>query len=109
MYQFVDEFLRDIPVIDYEKSSECNWNVFWVVIAKAMKKYQQTSVDKISFDANHIAHYVCFCRERKDCLDHFFVTTDKNLYNSRMMIQKAVCKELDEQIQINIRSIWHFG
>lgn len=32
MYQFIDEFLRDAQEIDYEKSSECNWNAIWVVI-----------------------------------------------------------------------------
>lgn len=108
MYQFVDEFLRDAQKIDYEESTECNWDAILVAIIKAMTKFQQTSVDRISFDANHIAHYVCFCRERKDCSDHFFVTTDKKLYNNGAMIQKTVCKAFDEQIQINMRLIWHF-
>jgi len=108
LYQFVDEFIRVAQEINYEKSTEFNWAGILVVVTRAMKKFQQTSINRISFDANHIAHYVCFCWDKKDCCDHFFVTTDNNLYENKVKIQKDICAAFDEQIEINIRNIWNF-
>ena len=108
MFQFVEEFLIGAKEINYEKSTKCNWDAILVVITRAMQKFQQTRSDKISFDANHMTHYVCFCREKKNCSNHFFATTDKNLYGNREIIQRDICKTFEEQIQINIVSIWNF-
>ncbi|KYK31356.1 MAG: hypothetical protein HXS48_26595 [Theionarchaea archaeon] len=107
LYQFIREFLRNAKKLDYE-NSEYNWNLIFDVVAGEIMMYQQKQLTKISFDANHITHYVCFCLEKGSDLAHFFITTDRNIYKVKQKLQRAVCNALDDEVHINIEIIWNF-
>ncbi|MBU7047006.1 MAG: hypothetical protein HXS54_11290 [Theionarchaea archaeon] len=107
MHQFIDRFLENSQKLDYE-NSEYNWHSIYFTIEKTMKKCQQKPTDKVSFDANHITNYVCFCLEKKENSDHFFITGDVAMYDTRRELWKAACEILDKEIYFSIKNIWNF-
>jgi hypothetical protein len=107
MHQFIDGFLENSQKLDYE-NSEYNWHSIYFTIEKTMKKCQQKPTDKISFDANHITNYICFCLEKGDNSDHFFITGDAAMYDTRRELWKAACEILDKRISFSIKNIWNF-
>ncbi len=107
MHAFIHQFLKDATKLDYE-NSEYNWYLIFDAVVAVMMIWQQKQKNEISFDANHIAHYVCFSVEKGENVIHFFITTDKKIYKNRVRLQKTVCNALAEEIQVNIESVWHF-
>ena len=104
MHQFIDRFLEESQKLDYE-NSEYNWHSIYFTIEEVMKKYQQKPTDRISFDANHITNYICFCLEREESSDHFFITGDTALYDTRRELWKAACNFLGKKIPFSIKNI----
>lgn len=107
MHQFIDRFLENSQKLDYE-NSKYNWHSIYFTIEETMKKYQQKPIDRISFDANHITNYVCFCLERGESSDHFFITGDTEMYEIRRELWKTTCKFLGKNFIFNMKNIWNF-
>ena len=107
LHRFIQEFIRNAKKLDYDHS-EYNWNLIFDAVAGVMMIYQKKQFIKISFDADHVTHYVCFCLEKGSNLDHFFITTDKNLYKVRQKLQRAVCSALDDEVLVTIENVWNF-
>jgi hypothetical protein len=107
MHQFINRILEDFQNPDYE-DSEYSWHSIYFTIEKTMREYQQKPTDRISFDANHITNYICFCLEKEESSDHFFITGDNALYDSRRELWKAGCKILDKKIPFSVKNIWNF-
>jgi hypothetical protein len=107
LHRFIKEFLRNAEKLDYE-DREYNWNLIFDVVAGVMMIHQQKKLAEISFDANHITNYVCFCLERGSYSTHFFITADKNMYRTKQKLQRAACNALDDEVQINIENVWNF-
>lgn len=107
IHQFIDSVLENFQILDYE-NSEYNWPSIYFTIEKTMKDCLQEPTDRISFDANHIANYICFCLEREGSSDHFFITSDTKMYDTRRTLWKAACKFLGEEFPFSIKNIWNF-
>ncbi len=107
MHQFIDRFLEDSQKLDYE-NSEYNWHLIYFTIEDTMRKCQRKPTDRISFDANHITNYICFCLEREESSGHFFITGDTAIYDTRRELWKAACNILEEKIPFSIRNVWNF-
>lgn len=105
--QFVNLFLEKSQKLDYE-NSEHAWNSIFFTVQDTMKKCLQMATNKVSFDANHIAHYICFCDERDKNTNHFFITRDIKMYDIRRELWKTACKILDREIYFSIKNIWNF-
>ncbi|MGD2249462.1 MAG: hypothetical protein PVF58_13720 [Candidatus Methanofastidiosia archaeon] len=107
--QFINLFLENSKKLDYD-NSEHNFNSILFNVQEIMKKYLQKPATKVSFDANHIANYVCFCldKEKEKNNDHFFITGDIRMYDIRRDFWKIACKALGGEIYFCMKSIWNF-